>query len=170
MSVLSQTHQEMLATYRNFPAQVEAALADLSEIDLDLTKGEGWSIRQVVHHLANGQMMFSMCVKAMLGFEDVALPFNWYMELTQDEWSAVWAFDRRPLGPALAALHSSVDDLADLLAHLPDEVWGRTGHITFRGQSEPAHLPIEWVIGMLPQHANGHIQDDILAIRKLHGK
>ena len=135
-----------------------------------MTKGEGWSIRQVAHHLCNGQMMFSMCVKAVLGCDDPELPFAWYMQLTQDDWSTIWAFDRRPLAPALAAFRGSIQDLADLLAHLPDETWARSGQITFRGRTEPTVIPIEWVIGMIPAHANGHIQEDILAIRKLHGK
>ncbi len=167
---MNKTHQNMLETYLQVPDQLEAALAGLSETDLDLTKGEGWSIRQVVHHLCNGQMMFSMCVKAILGLADLELPFAWYMQLTQDEWSEVWAFDRRPLAPALAAFRGSLQDLADLLAHLPDEAWERSGQITFRGRSEPTTLSVEWVLGMIPAHATGHIQEDILAIRHLHGK
>ena len=167
---MNENHQTLLDRYLQMPDQLEAALAGLSEADFDLTKGEGWSIRQVAHHIANGQMMFSLCVKAILGFEDVELPFGWYMDLTQDAWADIWVFDRRPLNPALAGLRGSILDLADLLAHLPGEAWNRSGHITFRGQDQPTTIPIEWVIGMIPAHANAHIQDDILAIRKLHGK
>lgn len=167
---MNEEHQRLFESYLQVPDQLEAALVGLSEADQDLTKGEGWSIRQVVHHIATGQMMFSMCVKAILGFDDVALPFGWYMDLTQDEWAEIWAFDRRPLAPALAGLRGSILDLADLLANLPDEAWARSGHITFRGQNQPTVIPIKWVIGMIPSHANAHIQDDILAIRKLHGK
>ena len=167
---MNQNHQVMLETDLQVPDQLEAALAGLCEDDLNLTKGEGWSIREVAHHIANGQMMFSLCVKAILGFDDVELPFAWYMNLTQDEWARLWAFSCRPLAPALAGLRGSIQDLADLLAHLPDEAWQRSGHITFRGRDQPTTIPIEWVIGMIPAHANAHIQDDILAIRKLHGK
>ncbi|PKN92255.1 MAG: hypothetical protein CVU44_14025 [Chloroflexi bacterium HGW-Chloroflexi-6] len=167
---MNENHQTLLEHYLQMPDQLEAALAGLSEADFDLTKGEGWSIRQVAHHIANGQMMFSLCVKAILGFEDVELPFGWYMGLTQDAWADIWAFDRRPLNPALAGLRGSILDLADLMAHLPDEAWNRSGHVTFRGQNQPTAISIEWVIGMIPAHANAHVQDDILAIRKLHGK
>lgn len=167
---MNKNHQSMLENYLRVPDLLETALAGLSEIDMDLTKGEGWSIRQVAHHICNGQMMFAMCVKAILGVDDVELPFSWYMNLTQDDWADIWAFDRRPLAPALAGLRGSIQDLADLLAHLPDEVWERSGHITFRGQAQPTTIPIEWVIGMIPSHAGAHIQDDILAIRKQHGK
>jgi hypothetical protein len=167
---MNENHQTMIESYLQVPDQLEAALAGLCEDDLNLTKGEGWSIRQVAHHIATGQMMFAMCVKAILGLDDLELPFSWYMNLTQDEWADIWAYDQRPLAPALAGLRGSILDLADLLAHLPDEVWERSGHITFRGRDQPTTIPIEWVIGMIPSHANAHIQDDILAIRKLHGK
>ena len=167
---MNKKHQRLLESYLRVPDQLEAALAGLSEEDLDLSKGEGWSIRQVVHHIVSGQMMFSISVKAILGFGDVELPFDWYMDLSQDKWADIWAFDRRPLAPALSGLRGSILDLADLMEHLPDKAWARSGHITFRGQDQPKTIPIEWLIEMIPTHASAHIKDDILAIRKLHGK
>jgi len=167
---MNATHQAMLEGYLQTPNQLEAALVGLYESDLDLTKGEDWSIRQIAHHICNGHMMFAMCVKAILGFDDIELPFNWYMQHTQDEWSDIWVFNQRPLAPALAAFRGSIQDLGDLLTHLPGEVWEKAGHITFRGRSEPTSISVEWVIKMIPAHACDHIQEDILAIRKLHGK
>lgn len=167
---MNHTHQAMLDAYLQTPEQLEASLAGLSESDLDWTKGEGWSIRQVAHHICNSHMMFAICVKAILGFDDAELPFGWYMQHTQDEWSDIWAFERRPLAPALSAFRTTIQDLADLLTHLPDEAWEKAGHITFRGHSEPTSISVEWIIKMIPAHACDHIQEDILAIRKLHGK
>ena len=45
----------ILNLYADGPAKLEAALAGLSEPDLDLAlTSDSWTIRQIVHHIADG--------------------------------------------------------------------------------------------------------------------
>ena len=57
-----------LALYADGPAQLEAVLSGLSEVDLDLAQtGDSWTMRQIVHHLADGDDIWKTCIKAALG-------------------------------------------------------------------------------------------------------
>jgi len=50
---VSTSHEVLLKKYLQLPERLEAAIAGLERIDLDL-RGEGWSIRQYVHHTVEG--------------------------------------------------------------------------------------------------------------------
>ncbi len=62
---------EILARYADGPTLLDSALAGLSETDLDLAlSADSWSIRQIVHHLADGDDIWKICIKAALGNSD----------------------------------------------------------------------------------------------------
>ena len=59
--------EEHLAVYARMPDELDAALAGLSESDLELTKEAGsWSIRQIVHHITDGDLLFLTAMRAAL--------------------------------------------------------------------------------------------------------
>jgi hypothetical protein len=61
-------HEAIIANYGNCPGQLAAALLGLSEADLDLrTSAEGWSIREIVHHIADGDDMWKIFIKQAIG-------------------------------------------------------------------------------------------------------
>jgi hypothetical protein len=56
-SLDSAARQQSLATLESFPSRLEEALAGLSPAQLDTPyRDGGWSVRQVVHHLADSHM------------------------------------------------------------------------------------------------------------------
>jgi hypothetical protein len=59
---------ETLALYISGPDRLQAVLAGLSEMELDSCCAPGeWTIRKIVHHLADGDDIWSMCIKVALG-------------------------------------------------------------------------------------------------------
>jgi hypothetical protein len=162
-------YQILLANYQHIPDLLESALQGLSEADLDLNRGEGWSIREVAHHLVDGQSLFAMCIKALVGTAGIELPMTWYFAISQDEWASRWAYARRPLCPSLDAYRSGIGEIADLLSHRPD-AWAYAGYVTWPGQTERTMMSVEAIVELVYRHACAHIEEDILLIRKFHGK
>ena len=73
------TPSATLALYADGPTQLEAVLMGLTESDLNLAQpGDSWTIRQIVHHLADGDDLWKTCIKAALGNSVVSLsaPFG----------------------------------------------------------------------------------------------
>jgi hypothetical protein len=96
-------HEEIIANYGNCPSQLEAALLGLSEINLDLrTSAEGWAIREIVHHIADGDDMWKMFIKQAIGNPDSEFFLNWYWQEPQDAWAKSWNYNERLIEPSLA--------------------------------------------------------------------
>jgi hypothetical protein len=151
------------------------ALAGLSEADLDLALSEDrWTIRQIVHHITDGDDLWKICIKAALGSRrgeprtpgPAVFGFPWYWDRPQDEWAEKWAYATRPIEPSLALLESNRCHVVQLLRQVPD-AW--TGCIIVRWPSgQEQEVTVAWVVEMQTRHVVGHL-DDILAIRKAHG-
>src|SRR4051812_26968170 len=61
------SRSEALLQMRALPSELRAAVAGLSEAQLDTPyRPEGWTVRQVVHHLADSQMHWYIRTKLAL--------------------------------------------------------------------------------------------------------
>ena len=59
-----------ISRYREGPALLERAVSGLRDADLDRKpSGGGWSIREIVHHIADGDDIWKMCIKMAIGNE-----------------------------------------------------------------------------------------------------
>jgi hypothetical protein len=113
-------HEEVIANYGNCPSQLEAALLGLSEINLDLrTSAEGWSIRDIVHHIADGDDMWKMFIKQAIGNPGSEFYLNWYWQVPQDEWAKSWNYKERLIGPSLAMFRANRSHIVQLLRSTP---------------------------------------------------
>src|SRR5512146_3318842 len=94
--------ESLLQRYLQLPDCLEEALAGLSESDLDWKQADGWTIRQIVHHVVEGEYIWQLNLRAIVGTHGIEFPMTCYFALPQDEWVKRWAYDTRPLGPSLA--------------------------------------------------------------------
>lgn len=61
------TFEELLALYASSPDELNKTLAGLSDAEMGLTRYEGgWNIRQVVHHIADIEILFGEIMKVAL--------------------------------------------------------------------------------------------------------
>ena len=162
---MSGTHDVLLKKYLQLPDRLEAAIAGLSESDLDL-RGEGWSIREYVHHTVEGELLWEINLRAAAGYDGIAFPMTWYFVQNQDTWAERWGYDRRPVEPALALLRGATRNLVDFLTCLP-EAWERSGRITWRGEEKETVYSVRDIVLMHIGHMDQH-EADIRAIRELH--
>jgi catechol 2,3-dioxygenase-like lactoylglutathione lyase family enzyme len=162
---LARTPEETLARYVHGPDDVEAALAGLTEADMDLTRAPGeWTIRQIVHHLVDGDTLQLLLPTKMALTEpgrSVVLD-TW----DQDMWAAT-LYARLPLAPALALLRATRQYIVQLVGLYPD-AWERSVAIR-RGDEVSRQFTIGEMIASLARHTAVHI-DEIQQTRRAHGR
>jgi uncharacterized damage-inducible protein DinB len=111
----------LIARYTDCLSELRAALDGLAESDLDLAPAEGgWTIRQIVHHIADGDDLWKWCIKAALGNAQGIFTLQWYWDVPQDVWADKWQYARRPIAPALVMLETNRASVAEILRATPD--------------------------------------------------
>lgn len=157
----------VLAQYKDGPAQLQTALAGLSEAALDATPdAENWSIRQLVHHIVDGDDVWKTFIKIALGNSEATFELQWYWDIPQTTWAESWAYATREIEPSLALFHANRRHVVQLVQEIPD-AWERSLIIKWP-HGDLQQVTVGWVIEMQSHHVAGHVED-IQKIRKVHG-
>lgn len=166
MSNKIDTHETILTQYADGPSRLEAALVGVtdSELNLALTAGS-WSIREIVHHLADGDDIWKICIKAALGNNDGFYSLQWYWDKPQIEWSKNWKYASRSIGSSLDLLHANRQHILELIQSIPN-VWEKSIRLKWPDQPEE-RVTVGDVLEMQARHVFEHIKD-IQAIRQAH--
>jgi uncharacterized damage-inducible protein DinB len=149
--------ESIIARYIEGPALLRRVLSDLKESDFDTspTKG-GWSIRQIVHHLADGDDLWKICIKQALGNEQSEFSLDWYRALTQDTWADRWAYTQRSVDVSLSLLEATRKHIVQLLEHVPDG-WNKS--VGFREPNgEIVRVSVGFIIEMQAKHVVHHLK------------
>jgi uncharacterized damage-inducible protein DinB len=165
---MTDSTNSLLKRYLKLPDRLEAAIAGLNDEQLDLTLGTGWSIREYVHHTVEGEQMWQLFLRAMLGKDGIEIPIQWYFDLTQDDWAKRWASGKRAVGPSLSLYRGSTASLVELLRNIPPEAWKHYGYVTWPDDDEETHITVRDIVLMHLGHMDHHT-GDIRAIRTAHG-
>ena len=111
----------VLARYTEGPIVLERAIADLQDADLDALPSQGgWTIRQIVHHIVDGDDIWKTCIKMAIGSEHAEFALSWYWALPQDTWANRWRYTERSLEVSMALLRANRDHILQILEHIPD--------------------------------------------------
>jgi hypothetical protein len=158
MKERSETPEEILVRYADGPLQLETALRDLAEGDLDQVPSAGsWSIRQIVHHLADGDDLWKLCIKMALGNSEGLFALQWYWEKEQMEWSRNWNYAGRDIASSLALLQANRRHIVELVQPIV-KTWEKSVRLQ-RPHMPDERITIGDVIKMQAEHVVGHIQD-----------
>ena len=149
--------EDIIARYLEGPVLLENILNGLKESDLDTApKKGGWTVRQIVHHIVDGDDLWKICIKQAIGNDQSEFSLNWYRALSQDTWADRWAYSQRPVDVSLALLRAIRDHVVELLEHVP-EGWNKS--VDFRepnGVTEK--LPVGFIIQMQANHVMHHLK------------
>jgi len=144
----------MIDAIAALPDQIEAAVKDLNDAQLDTPYRQGgWTVRQVVHHLADSHMNAFIRMKLILTEMNPTLkPYN------QDEWAVQSDVRGVPVASSLAILRGLHARWTMLLRAVSESGWGRKaihperGEITLQGmlQTYSGHgaKHVEHVLGL----------------------
>jgi len=156
----------LLSRYLEGPDQLERSIADLSDVQLDASPSDGgWTIRQIVHHVVDGDDLWKVGLKAALGNEEGEFALDWYGMLSQETWADRWGYARRPVDTSLALFRAIRAHIAELLEKVPG-AWGRS--IDVRTPQGTERVSVSQVIEMQTRHVTHHVEK-IAAIRAEHG-
>ena len=141
--------QAKIESIRQFPAAFEAALKPLLPDHLDAHCGgpEEWTVRQVVHHVADAHVNGFIRMK-LVASENLPIlkPYD------QDAW-ATHADTQLPLDSSLEILRGLHARWAVFLAGLPEENWTRSGvHL------ENGLVSLDNLLSIYVNHGEGHIE------------
>ena len=76
MSETNPSREALLADDMALPERLATAVGRLSQEEIDQTGGPGeWSIRQIVHHLGDGQTVWTVCMRVAIGTPGTAMQF-----------------------------------------------------------------------------------------------
>jgi uncharacterized damage-inducible protein DinB len=155
--------ETVMARYLEGPARLEAAIADLGDAELDACPAQGgWTIRQIVHHLADGDDFWKVGIKAALGDTTGVFTLDWYWSQPQEVWAERWAYARRSVDVSMALLGAIRAQVAQLLDQIPDG-WDRS--VEFRQpDGETVRLSVAAIVAMQADHVEHHLRR-IAAIR-----
>ena len=161
---------ESLALYEQGPDRLEAMVVNLSAADLDLALPGRWTVRQIVHHIADGDALWSGTIKAALAKSGGTYSHDWYSG--NDEMDVALDYKGRAIEPSLALLRANRGHLSQLVRHLPDA--GQRFVIFQRGEGEAASgeaapTAVAFMLRIQAIHVLEHIEE-IEATLKAHGR
>jgi hypothetical protein len=155
--------EALLGQYADGPARLEAALTGITGSELDLSlANDAWTIRQIVHHIVDGDDLWKTCIKAALGNSDGLFTLQWYWDKPQMEWSESWSYASRTVESSLTLLDANRHHIVELLVNVSDAL-----EKSIRLQpphGDEVHITVREVLEMQVRHMTGHTQD-IQAIR-----
>ena len=166
---MSKPNAELLDEYCRLPERLEAVIAGLGESDLDLRKSDEWSIREYICHLVEGEQLWQINLRVIIGLNGEKFPLDWYPKMgSQEYWSEHWAYRKRSLKVLLEQYRADTQYLVDILKNLQPDVWDHYGRITWPGAEKESRYSVRDIVEMHIGHLDGHAED-IATIRALHG-
>jgi len=114
--------QELIERYEAGPEQVAAAVAGCSAEELRREDAEGWSVHDVLVHLADAEAVRATRVRLILAEERPVL-----FDFDEGRWRERLAYRGRSALLALESYRQAVRTTADLVVAMPDEAWERDG-------------------------------------------
>jgi uncharacterized damage-inducible protein DinB len=129
---------------------------DAATLDRSLT-ADTWTIRQLVHHIVDGDDVWSISVKAAIGRPGAVFTLQWYWDVPQTTWAERWRYADRDVQPSLELFKANRRHIMQLLEAVP-EAWERAVTISCRGR-EDERAAVSEIIEMQARHALGHIAE-----------
>ena len=155
-----QLKEERIADLRFFPGLLERALENLDAGQLATPYREvGWTVHQVVHHLADSHM--NAFIRFKLGLTEDNPTIKPYEEAL---WATLPDTQQVPVNVSLTLLHALHRRWVVLLEHMQPDVWERTVY-------HPQHdkeFTLWDLLGMYAWHSKHHVAH-ITALRERMG-
>jgi hypothetical protein len=151
--------QELLNQIEQAPSRLRAAVSGLSDQQLDTPyRPEGWTVRQVAHHVPDSHLNAYIRFKLALTEEEPTIkPYE------EDRWARLADTQATPVEVSLVMLDSLHDRWVRLLRSLQPEDWKRT----FR-HPELGLVSLEKNLALYAWHGRHHVAH-ITSLRERNG-
>jgi hypothetical protein len=150
------SRDEKISALRAVPNELDDALNGITEEELAYSYREGgWSVRQIVHHIADSHLNAYLRIMFMLAEDHPTIkPYD------QDVWAALpqYPLDIEQSQQIIGGLHGR---MADLFENLSEPDWSRGAYHPERGE-----ITITDMLDIYCDHGRNHIEQ----IRKARSK
>ena len=143
----------LIERYMDGYQAVVAALAEVTAVELDAEVADGWSIREIVHHLADSEMTSAIRLRRLLAETNPII--SGYDEA---EFARRLYYRKRPIESSLAAFKAARETTATILACMTADDWNRMGT-----HSESGPYSAETWLEIYVAHAEDHADQIRLA-------
>src|SRR5512143_3937505 len=158
MSQIKENKQEILKRYAAGHALVRSAIQALSQEQLDLTlSADSWSIRQLVHHITDGDYLWKEFLLRAAGEPEREFSLEWYWCLPQDDWVKRWSYAGREVKQSLDLFKANRQHTLELLNQVP-WLWEKCLMSPTR-LGEQERVSVGDVVEMQARHVMGHVED-----------
>ena len=140
--------QEWLNDIRFLPENLEHAVLNLDEAQLETPyRDGGWTVKQLVHHVADSHMNAYIRFKLGLSEENPTIkPYN------QDAWAQMPDTKNLPINLSFTILHAVHRRWYEILINISTEQWNRTVvHPEYNKQ-----MTLWYLLGMYAWHSRHH--------------
>lgn len=166
MTEESRRLQTALSRYAEGPAQLEDVLNGLPESGLDFAQTKDtWTIRQIVHHVVDGDELWKICIKAILGNNEGLYCLQWYWDSPQTEWVENWRYAYREIELSLSLFRANRQQVVEILQSAPNAC-EKSIRLKWPHKAEE-RITITYILEMQARHVTGHISD-IQSIREMY--
>lgn len=144
----------LVQQYSQGYAVVVEALVGISASELD-ARHDGWTAREVVHHLADSEMTSAIRLRRLLA-EDRPHIYGY----DEETFARVLGYAERPIEAALDAFSAARRTTAEILARMTEVDWARAGT-----HSESGRYTAEDWLQIYAAHGHDHAQQILRARR-----
>lgn len=137
---------ELLERFRRGPELAAVVLTGVFGDEEDFHLDGKWSIRQIVAHLADAEMVAAGRLRQIIAEENPTL-IAW----DQDAWARNLDYARRKPKQSLESFRRTRADNYELLKGVPEAAFDRAGNHTERGR-----LTLRELVELMAQHAENH--------------
>lgn len=152
--------KDWLQDIQFLPALIEQCIENLDEHQLNTPyRDGGWTLRQVVHHVADSHINAYCRFKLALTEENPTI-----RTYEEGEWAKLDDIERIPVNISVTLLYTLHSRLHATLLHLPDESWKRT----FFHPGQNRQMTLWDLLGMYAWHGKHHVAH-IMNLREARG-
>ena len=138
---------ELLERFRRGPELLAMVLTGVFGEEEDFSPGPGkWSIRQLVAHLADAELVCAQRMRQMIAEDHPTL-----MAFDQDAWAKNLDYARRKTSESIETFRRLRAENYELIKDLPDPVFERTGNHSERGP-----ITLQRHLETMAAHAEAH--------------
>ncbi|HYP13003.1 MAG TPA: DinB family protein [Bryobacteraceae bacterium] len=119
---------ELLERFRRGPELLAQSLTGAAGTEVDFHEPGKWSVRQIIAHLADCEIVLSFRVRSILAEENPTL-----QAFDQDLWATKLDYAKRKPSHSLESFRRTRSENYELLKDLPPEAFQRSGTHTERG-------------------------------------
>lgn len=155
-----QQRKEWLLDIESLPLQIEHSVLNLDEAQLDTPYREGgWTVKQVVHHVADSHM--NAYTRFKLGLTETKPTIKPYEE---KEWAKMIDSQKVPVNISITLLHALHRRWIEILRNMTAEDFKREVY----HPEHKTHLTLWYLLGMYAWHSRHHVAH-IMRLRERMG-